>query len=494
MREMGKCEKLRKKLQGLVNRLTESNMKGISAEIEHLYMENSRNDMNAALWAVLEKACVAPALISERFSMEQTLLVALLHHHVGTEVGAHVVQRLVVRLDSLLCPGAPEGKQAECLVLLLAHLYNYRVVHCLLIYDVIRKLVSSLTEKTVELLLLLLKNTGMEIRRDDSKSLKDIILQIQSKAADSALSKTSRVKFMLDTISALKTNNARKIPNYDPSLLEHMKRLLRGLIRTTGSLDDGQLKVSLQDLLNADKQGRWWVVGSAWTGRDTNAPRPAGAGSQTWVTELARRQRMNTDIRKTVFAVIMTSEDYVDGFQKLVRLGLKDIQEREVVHVLLDCCMQEKHFNPYYAYLAQKLCEYKRANQVTLQYALWDRFKVLASLTPSNLLNLRKLCLHLITKKALSLSILKVVDFTELDEESGQFHSGLLSALLTEPAEAVVREVFSRISPLPHLKKLRDSVLLFCKHYVAMETGSQSLVNQRIMLIEHTFRAPEQLR
>ena len=41
---------------------------------------------------------------------------------------------------------------------------------------------------------------------------------------------------MLDTISALKTNNARKIPNYDPSLLEHMKRLLRGILRTTGEL------------------------------------------------------------------------------------------------------------------------------------------------------------------------------------------------------------------------------------------------------------------
>ena len=39
---------------------------------------------------------------------------------------------------------------------------------------------------------------------------------------------------MLDTISALRTNNARKIPNYDPSLLEHMRKLLRRLVRSTG--------------------------------------------------------------------------------------------------------------------------------------------------------------------------------------------------------------------------------------------------------------------
>ena len=44
-------------------------------------------DMNVTLWSVLEKACVHPVLISERFSMEQTMLVAILHHRVGMEVG-----------------------------------------------------------------------------------------------------------------------------------------------------------------------------------------------------------------------------------------------------------------------------------------------------------------------------------------------------------------------------------------------------------------------
>ena len=40
---------------------------------------------------------------------------------------------------------------------------------------------------------------------------------------------SSRVRFMLDVIAAIKTNNTRKIPNYDPSLLEHKRRVLRGL-------------------------------------------------------------------------------------------------------------------------------------------------------------------------------------------------------------------------------------------------------------------------
>ena len=33
--------------------------------------------------------------------------------------------------------------------------------------------------------------------------------------------------------------------------------------------------------------------------------------------------------------------------------------------MLVDCCLQEKIFNPYYSYLAQKLCEFKKANQAS---------------------------------------------------------------------------------------------------------------------------------
>ena len=73
------------------------------------------------------------------------------------------------------------------------------------------------------------------------------------------------------------------------------------------------LSVSVQIMQLSVCPGRWWVVGSAWTGRDTNTPTPgpggmSGAESESWVMDLARKQRMNTDIRKKVFGVIMTSE------------------------------------------------------------------------------------------------------------------------------------------------------------------------------------------
>ena len=45
---------------------------------------------------------------------------------------------------------------------------------------------------------------------------------------------------------------------------------------------------------------------------------------------------------------------------------------------------------------------------MTFQYALWDRFKVLSSLSQVNQTNLCRLCAHLISSKALSLAVLRV--------------------------------------------------------------------------------------
>ena len=71
------------------------------------------------------------------------------------------------------------------------------------------------------------------------------------------------------------------------------------------------------------------------------------------ILEIARKQHMNTDIKKAVFQAIVSSEDYVQAFENLTRLNLKKQQEREIIKVLVHCCVQEKNlFNRFYGLLA----------------------------------------------------------------------------------------------------------------------------------------------
>lgn len=122
-------------------------------------------------------------------------------------------------------------------------------------------------------------------------------------------------------------------------------------------------------LCTADENGKWWIVGSAWSGKELpdNKSKKSEENKPAYsqkILDLARAQRMNTDVRKNIFCILMTAEDFLDAFEKLHHLGLKERQEREIVYVIFDCCLQEKAFNPYYAVLLQRFCEFDRKYQV----------------------------------------------------------------------------------------------------------------------------------
>ena len=49
----------------------------------------------------------------------------------------------------------------------------------------------------------------------------------------------------------------------------------------------------------------------------------------------------------------MGAEDYLQAFENVTRLNLRKQQEREIVKVLVHCCVNEKKvFNKFYALLA----------------------------------------------------------------------------------------------------------------------------------------------
>ena len=122
------------------------------------------------------------------------------------------------------------------------------------------------------------------------------------------------------------------------------------------------LRVSLADLHSAESKGKWWLVGAAWGGdpladRQENGTQPEKKTdtAESMLLKLAKKQGMNTDIRRSIFVVLMSSEvciphmaviaglmayfqDYVDACERLSQLKLTEIQQREIIRVILHCC------------------------------------------------------------------------------------------------------------------------------------------------------------
>lgn len=88
------------------------------------------------------------------------------------------------------------------------------------------------------------------------------------------------------------------------------------------------------------------MVGAGWTGQGNKnvtptVPSTSGAtieNSKLGITmdllELAAKQKMNTDLRRSVFCILMASEDYLDAVSKLVTLGLKS-KTKDIVYPAL---------------------------------------------------------------------------------------------------------------------------------------------------------------
>ncbi|XP_077158919.1 nucleolar MIF4G domain-containing protein 1 [Paroedura picta] len=495
-------ERLRKMLKGLINRLSEPNLTSISGQLEELYMANSRKDMNETLTDILISACVTTSVMPPRLMMEHVLLVSILHNTVGIEVGAHFLETVVRKFDDVY-RSQLEGKECENLLTLIAHLYNFYVVHSAVIFDILKKLVGTFSEQDIELILLLLKNVGFSLRKDDALALKELITETQKKAnaVGKQFQDQSRVCFMLETMLALKNNDMRKIPGYDPEPVEKLRKLQRTLIHNSVSGKEAQLRVSLESLLSADQVGRWWIVGSSWSGApmiDSSSSHvlPTGKVSSK-ILELARKQRMNTDIRRSIFCILMTSEDFLDAFEKLLKLGLKDQQEREIVHVLIDCCLQEKTYNPFYAFLSAKLCEYDRRFQMTFQFSLWDKIRDLGNLSSTAFSNLVNLLVHLLKTRSVSLAVFKVIEFSELDKPKVHFLRQALSTLFlkTDPEELCY--IFGKLAENPKLGMLHEGLKLFLPHFLLKNiqanksSSDASLLKERIELVNRTLKAKE---
>lgn len=78
------------------------------------------------------------------------------------------------------------------------------------------------------------------------------------------------------------------------------------------------LRVTLDDLRSAESKGKWWLVGAAWGGDPLvdrqNVPKAetdhvsAEDKKRDDLLKLARSQGMNTDIRRSIFVVLISSD------------------------------------------------------------------------------------------------------------------------------------------------------------------------------------------
>lgn len=490
---------LKRQIKGQVNRLAESNLHRITIDIENLFGTNARHDVNSTLTEVILNSLISNVLASERLVLEQTLLIATLHANIGSEIGAFFLQVIVEKFDAMFkdIDSINVGnKSVDNAILIICHLFTYRLFKHNLIYELLDKLCERLSEKRIECTLLILRSIGFLLRKDDPLMLKGFIIKVQKLAnvAGEDSAKNSRIMFMLDILMAIKNNNMSKIPQFDPTLVEHFRKLLKQFVRAGKYVTT--LAITMEDLLKADERGKWWLVGSAWAGDEKsqeddnrkNGTDSIGEAERKKIFELSRKQRMNTDDKKNVFYILMTAEDYLDAFEKIVTT-VKD--ERSVISVIVHCCLSEKEYNPYYSIVAQKFCDHNRKFQLALQFTLWDKIKDINSLSIKKVSNLARLSIFLIENDNLPLSVLKIIEFSQIEKVTLYFlRQVMLGLLLLE--EEKFRQVFERITS-HKLKNFKAQLQLFLKVFLLKDEKKINISEEQWKKLKHRIHLADKI-
>ncbi|KAF1931565.1 uncharacterized protein M421DRAFT_89859 [Didymella exigua CBS 183.55] len=468
--------RLKRQVQGLINRLSEANILTILKDIEKIYATNPRGYVNTTLINLLIDMLSDPSALLEPFIILHAGFISAVYKVVGPDFGAQIVERIVSEFDRHYQPNKDgAGKHTTNLMSLVSELYTFQVIGSNIVFDYIRFFLNELSEINTELLLRIVRAAGPQLRQDDPTALKDIVVLLQKSVASVGQQNLPvRTKFMIETINNLK-NNKMKTGLAGASITRERTTQMKKQLGTLNSRNlkaTEPLRVGLKDIRDTDKVGKWWLVGASWKNQSQNDSRteeeekePRGKrveleeedeDGEVDLAQLAREQRMNTDVRRAIYVSIMSATDFKDAQIRLNKLNLKKAQEVEIPKVIIHCAGAEKTYNPYYTILARKVCSDHKTRK-SFQFALWDIFKSLGenqdggadsddeaedskAVSIRKLVNQGKLYGTLIAKRVLSITCLKNLNFPYLQPKTKTFVEVMLVTAILETQKGAKEE------------------------------------------------------
>jgi nucleolar MIF4G domain-containing protein 1 len=494
--------RVRRQTQGLVNRITESNLLTIMAEIEKLYRENPRQHVTSSLVDLLLIQVCEPTSLPDTLLILTAGFATAAYMVLGTDFGGQLIQEVVERFEkyyadakvaALERPDVP--KQTSNLITFISELYTFQLIGPNLVFDYIRMLLENLSELNAELLLRIVRMCGPTLRQDDPMALKDIVSLIPpavARAGEKNL--TVRTKFMIDTITDLKNNKLKAGAGASAVITEHITRMkkLLGQLKSKKVKSTEPMRVGLKDIKEAYKQGKWWLVGASWAGRsagDKNTGKPTDGDNDDSddesillddveggpdLAELAREQGMNTEVRRSIFVSIMSAMDYQDAYFRILKLRLNKERQREIPNVIIRCVGAEQHYNPYYTLVAKRLCSEQREVRWAFQTSLWKLFGRMGesgfgedevedeeedeAVDMRRVVNTAKMFGALVCAGSLGITVLKRLNLLYLQKKTRDFVEVMLVNVLlecqgNERAEETIAKVFGGVEAAPDLAR-----------------------------------------
>ena len=161
-----------------------------------------------------------------------------------------------------------------------------------------------------------------------------------------------------------------------------------------------------------------------------------------------RKMNISTNLKKMIFTSIVTASDINDAFERLIRLNLKKEQKREIIKIIVQICIEEKYYNPFYELLLDKLISIDKDNKYTFHYCIWDYMKIFENYNQSELKkihNLSKLTSNLLLREKISLPVLLNFKFEQSNNKIKMFVLFVFDFYFEKSNETKTKILFAKL-------------------------------------------------
>ncbi|KAH7154825.1 hypothetical protein B0J13DRAFT_210363 [Dactylonectria estremocensis] len=522
--------RLRKQVQGLINRLTDNNILSIVQSVEELYQKNARGDVTDIITDSIMAQICKPESLPDQFFVLTGGFLAAIYRIIGSSFGSHLIRRVVTdfgehydQASKVADEQSAIAKEASNILTLISQLYIFEVASCKIVFDYMERLLSDLSEINVELLLRICRMSGRMLRRDDPHAIKHVASVLNQSVSKTGYANVSvRTKFMIETITDLK-NSKPKGRGLDSAVVsEHVQRMKKrlGELKSQSRRLDGlaPMGVGLEDIEGADTKGKWWLVGASVPVKSerSNVEREAKKTNDNAYDssdeedmdivlpdypKKARAQGFSGTPQIAIFTALMSATDFEHGYRQFVNLRLRKDDQLEIARVLVQCVGSEVQYNPYYALVGRQACSNSRV-RFALQDRLWKIFRGLGESLfgedpeddetadgermkdERRVSNVAQFYASLIADGTLGIAILKPLELPEANTWTSMFVQRLIIALLHEcrskgaSEDAKVEKIFGPVRELPGLaagihwmlrKRIRKTKLIGAKELKRLE-------------------------
>ncbi|KAL1557766.1 pre-mRNA-splicing factor CWC22 [Salvia divinorum] len=398
---------LRKSINGVVNKVTATNMRSVVPE---MFAENLVRGRG-----LLCRSLIKSQLASPGFTDVFAALVSVVNAKFA-QVGHLLLRRIILQLQRAYKRN--DKIQLVASVKFIAHLLNQRVVDELIGLELLTLLLEKPTDDSVEVAVGFVAECGSMLQDLCPKGMNGAFERLRGILHEGDIDK--RVQFLIEGLFALRKAAKFLIVRPELDLVEEDDQFTHQVSLLDEMDGDSALDVFRPDpqfveneKMYEDLKKQILPDDSGDEGEDEDSEDGDEEEDDEQIKDETGTDLAN--LRRTIYLTINSSLDFEEAGHKLLKIrGM----EKELCIMLLECCGAQTTYIRYYALVGQRLCMINRNHQESFEKCFADLYSMIHRLETVKLTNVAKFFAHLLATDALPWHVLACIHLTEEETTS----------------------------------------------------------------------------